>query len=737
MPMSRLSPRSRNRDRIFASVSSIEQIDADNESTQNRMWKTKTAYNAPNDPFFYSSDVTFGRVLVNVRYWIPWETCETLFPFFFTMPPKQIQLQSALNSQEQWDDYMASSGLQVVDVYSTWCGPCKAVLGLFRRIKNELGDDLLKFATAEADVIDSLEKYRNKSQPTFLFWGGGLLQGVVRGSNGPLLQKTITNLLEREHKIIDGNEEREEFIDEVIMAAEAKDVEIENEEEKEKTPSPQRKEVTVAIIKPDAVAKGLVDEILEKVAARGLEVLAHEERILTREEVEKFYSQHQGSDSFEQLLEFMSSGPCHVLILTKGETGENAIPELRSLIGPTDSESARQEAPDTLRAMYGKDNIENAVHACDSSESAARELAFFFPNFRAPWVAGREPVVQKTFALIRPDAARDHRGEIISKIKEAGFVIALEKEMQLTPEMVEEFYSQHKDKDWFPEFQGHMTSGPVLALGLAHEDAVEKWREMIGPKDLDQAKEEAPDSLRAQFSNPDGSFNSVHGADSTENAEKELDYFFPMEKTVAVIKPEAIKERESIVEKIREAGFDVALQKEKHLTKDLAEQFYSQHKDKEFFNDLTEYMSEGPSLFMVLSRRDAITGWRAMIGPTDPAEAKDAQPDSLRAIFGVDKMRNAVHGSSTAEHAESIIKTLLQEEEEEVGGGDVGEDKADKAEDKADKVEEREGSDEPKEEAAEAEKTEGEKEEPKEDPKTDPKDETQTEVKEEKKDDDN
>ena len=182
--MSRLSPRSRNRDRIFASVSSIEQIDADNESTQNRMWKTKTAYNAPNDPFFYSSDVTFGRVLVNVRYWIPWETCETLFPFFFTMPPKQIQLQvstssfyvsisllnvqSALNSQEQWDDYMASSGLQgkqtvtsenststhflsVVDVYSTWCGPCKAVLGLFRRIKNELGDDLLKFATVSRE----------------------------------------------------------------------------------------------------------------------------------------------------------------------------------------------------------------------------------------------------------------------------------------------------------------------------------------------------------------------------------------------------------------------------------------------------------------------------------------------------------------------------------------------------------------------------------------------------------
>ena len=58
----------------------------------------------------------------------------------------------------------------VVDVFSAWCGPCKAVLSLFRRIKNELGDDLLRFATAKSDNINSLEQYRERSEPTFLFF---------------------------------------------------------------------------------------------------------------------------------------------------------------------------------------------------------------------------------------------------------------------------------------------------------------------------------------------------------------------------------------------------------------------------------------------------------------------------------------------------------------------------------------------------------------------------------------
>ena len=79
-------------------------------------------------------------------------------------------------------------------------------------------------------------------------------------------------------------------------------------------------------------------------------------------------------------------------------------------------------------------------------------------------------------------------------MKEAGFTIALEKEIQLTDEQIAEFYGHHTDKDWFGDFTDHMKSGPVLALALAREEAVEKWRELIGPKDIQQAKEEAPES---------------------------------------------------------------------------------------------------------------------------------------------------------------------------------------------------------------------------------------------------
>ena len=113
------------------------------------------------------------------------------------MPPKkQIQLQVEIDTQDSWDTFIGQEGLggvyvarksmyevgspsvlllTVIDVYSAWCGPCKAVLSLFRRIKNELGDDLLRFAIAKSDTIDSLEPYRQQSEPTFLFFAVSLV----------------------------------------------------------------------------------------------------------------------------------------------------------------------------------------------------------------------------------------------------------------------------------------------------------------------------------------------------------------------------------------------------------------------------------------------------------------------------------------------------------------------------------------------------------------------------------
>ncbi|RLV96775.1 hypothetical protein DV515_00012449 [Chloebia gouldiae] len=94
----------------------------------------------------------------------------------------------------------------VVDVFQAWCGPCKPVVNLFQKIKNEVGSNLLHFAVAEVDSIDALEKYRGQCEPVFLFYTGGELVAVVRGADAPLLQKTILKQLAEERKGLHGGE---------------------------------------------------------------------------------------------------------------------------------------------------------------------------------------------------------------------------------------------------------------------------------------------------------------------------------------------------------------------------------------------------------------------------------------------------------------------------------------------------------------------------------------------------
>merc|ERR1719156_287947 len=91
--------------------------------------------------------------------------------------------------------------------------------------------------------------------------------------------------------------------------------------------------------------------------------------------------------------------------------------------------------------------------------------------------------------------------------------------------------------------------------------------------------------------------------------------------------------------------------------------FYKEHEGKEFFDSLTDYMSSGPTQFLVLSKEDAISGFRAILGPVDPEEAKEKQPDSLRAQFAKTAVQNAIHASSNLEKAKSVIIEFFPEAE--------------------------------------------------------------------------
>jgi nucleoside-diphosphate kinase len=123
-----------------------------------------------------------------------------------------------------------------------------------------------------------------------------------------------------------------------------------------------------------------------------------------------------------------------------------------------------------------------------------------------------------------------------------------------------------------------------------------------------------------------------------------------MERTFAIIKPDAVKARHAgkILQRIEEAGFRVAALRLQHLTKQEAEGFYAVHRERPFFASLTDFMSSGPCIVMALEAADAIKKWRALMGATDPAKA---EPGTLRKAFGTSIEYNATHGSDAPDTA--------------------------------------------------------------------------------------
>jgi len=134
------------------------------------------------------------------------------------------------------------------------------------------------------------------------------------------------------------------------------------------------------------------------------------------------------------------------------------------------------------------------------------------------------------------------------------------------------------------------------------------------------------------------------------------------DKTLAIIKPDAVKKKLTgkIIQRIEEENFKISGLKMLHLSKEEAEGFYIVHKDKPFYESLTDFMSSGRIVVMVLERENAIEHWRKVMGATDPALA---EPGTLRRTYGFSIERNAVHGSDSPSTAEWEINYFYKEEE--------------------------------------------------------------------------
>ena len=130
-------------------------------------------------------------------------------------------------------------------------------------------------------------------------------------------------------------------------------------------------ERTFAIIKPDAVARHLIGDIVKRIEANGLKIVGMRLLQLSRTEAETFYDVHKERPFYRSLCDYMTSGPVVVMALA----GEGAIKRWRDLMGATDPAKAE---PGTIRRDFGQNVEQNATHGSDAPETAARELAFFF-----------------------------------------------------------------------------------------------------------------------------------------------------------------------------------------------------------------------------------------------------------------------------------------------------------------------------------------------------------------------
>lgn len=132
-------------------------------------------------------------------------------------------------------------------------------------------------------------------------------------------------------------------------------------------------ERTLVLCKPDAVARGLVGEVVGRLERKGLSLVAMDLRTLDEATAKQHYAEHEGKPFFDELVRFITSGPLVAICVE----GPDAVAAVRTLMGPTDPVAA---APGSIRGDYGLEIGQNLVHGSDSLASAERELALFFPQ---------------------------------------------------------------------------------------------------------------------------------------------------------------------------------------------------------------------------------------------------------------------------------------------------------------------------------------------------------------------
>ncbi|XP_034522033.1 thioredoxin domain-containing protein 3 isoform X4 [Ailuropoda melanoleuca] len=406
---------------------------------------------------------------------------------------REIQLQAVVNSQSLWDEMLQNKGLTVIDVYQAWCGPCKAMQTLFRKLKNELNEDeLLHFVVAEADNIVTLQPFRDKCEPVFLFSVNGKIIAQINGANAPLVNQKIINLVNEERKIAAGEMVRPQYHEIVFVDPDADDG--------GEAPSESVDQFyIIAIIKPDAVISRKSQEIRQNIIKAGFVIEIEEKRALTERQVRDFYYRIADQPDFEDFVHFMTGGLSHILVLSQGTEEEPALEETE----PNPEMEAKgiyedHNAGVTTPMMKKRDSLQEYLERqhisqfCDIEENITDVNHFidmFFPDFKSM----KNLKLEKILALLRPALFQEKKEDVLKIIEDEGFKILMQRQIVLSEEEAQTLCKEYENEDYFEKLIEKMTSGPSLALVLVRDHGLQHWRELIGPGSVEKAKEYLPE----------------------------------------------------------------------------------------------------------------------------------------------------------------------------------------------------------------------------------------------------
>ncbi|XP_014386587.1 PREDICTED: thioredoxin domain-containing protein 3 [Myotis brandtii] len=410
---------------------------------------------------------------------------------------REIQLQTVINSQSLWDEMLQNKGLTVIDVYQAWCGPCKAMQTLFRKLKNELNEDeILHFVVAEADSVAALQPFRDNCEPIFLFSVNGKIVSKIEGANAPLVNKTIINLVNDEKKIAAGEIVRPQYHEIGLVGSNA---EVARSASKDITD----RIYSIAIIKPEARNTGKTTEIKENIVNAGFVIEAEDNRVLTENQVREFYSQIAEQPDFEEFVSLMTHSLSCVLvvsrsseqlplleeeIVSKSETEPQEPPEGQPEMDP--SSLVKKKWDSSLEEYLVKENMHQFCDVEEDVDNVNKLIDIFFPDFK-------NMKLEKTLALLRPDLFQEKKEDVLNIIKNEGFHILMQRPVVLSEEEARTLCKEYENENYFDKVIENMTSGPSLALVLVRENGLQHWKELIGPSTVGEAKQYFPNSLCA------------------------------------------------------------------------------------------------------------------------------------------------------------------------------------------------------------------------------------------------